>query len=329
MNVAAVDVLTPDDVWGAHAVEDGEPPCAVYENVLFDPKLWGLFDSNGDIILTSAFRRGAEGGLVRSKAVASLARADLPVLDQDVVYMGGLLDHFGHFICTSLSRMWAWSRFSDRPFLFHGWEFQDIRQMQIARLCFDHFGVDPTRILQPTTPCIVRRVIIPGSAFDEQRLAYTAFRDACLQVGSAFTGDPGGLLYLSKTQLPAGVSRISNEMALEQELASHGVEVVYPESLSIEAQIALFSSGRTILGGMSSAFHVQIFAPQGGKRICLQPLGTLNSNYVLLDKLAGATTLYVKPLAPSVVASGTGSGFITQCELADPQGVARHLLELA
>ena len=308
---------------------EGEPPCVVYKNVLFDPKLWGLFDGNGEIILNSAFRRGVDGGLIRSKAVTSLDQADLPVLDQDVVYMGGLLDHFGHFICTSLARMWAWSRFPGRPFLFHGWKFEDIRQMQIARLCFDHFGIEPTRVLQPTEPCIVRRVIVPGSAFDEQRLAYTAFRDACLCVGSTVAGDPGGPLYLSKTRLPAGVFRISNELALEQELASHGVEIVYPERLSIEAQIALFSSGRTILGGISSAFHVHIFARQGGKRVCLQPLGTLNSNYVLLDKLAGVTTLYVKPVAPSVVASETGSGFSTQCELADPRGVARHLLALA
>ena len=122
MNVAVVDVLSPDDVWGAHAVVEGEPPCVVYKNVLFDPKLWGLFDGNGEIILNSAFRRGVDGGLIRSKAVTSLDQADLPVLDQDVVYMGGLLDHFGHFICTSLARMWAWSRFPGRPFLFHGRE---------------------------------------------------------------------------------------------------------------------------------------------------------------------------------------------------------------
>ena len=326
---ATLEELLPSDVWGAHAVIEGEPASEIHENVIFDPKLWGLFDVHGDIILSSAFRRGAQGALVRSKPTTSLDGARLPLLDREVVYMGGLLDHFGHFICTSLSRMWAWNRFPDQPFLFHGWPFDDIRRMQVARLCFDHFQVVPDRVLQPTEPCVIRRVIIPGSAFDEERQAYTAFRDACLQVGVGRPGDAGGPVYLSKTRLQAGVFRIANESEVEQELASHGVEIVYPERLSIEAQIALFSSGRTILGAMSSAFHVQIFAPRPGKLICLQPLGTQNSNYVLLDKLVGVTTQYVKPVAPSTAASGIESGFKTQCELSDPRGVARHMLQLA
>jgi capsular polysaccharide biosynthesis protein len=92
-------------------------------------------------------------------------------------------------------------------------------------------------------------------------------------------------LYLSR----AGTSRrrVSNEADLVAMLSSRGYEVVHPETLSVRAQIDLFSRASHIVGASGAALSNMVFAAPGAQVVALY-----NKHFV-----SGGADMYFDALA--------------------------------
>jgi capsular polysaccharide biosynthesis protein len=196
---------------------------------------------------------------------------------------------------------------------------------------FGALGLTADDFQWSATPARVAHVTVAEPAFQPQSHAHQVFGRLCRRIGERLVGGRGlrpdpRPVYLSKTRLQSGIRRFANEPELVEELERCGVEIAYPEQMSLADQAALFHTRGAILGTTGSALHVSLFAPPGARIVALNEAPRLNTNFLLADAVSGARAQYWRQTGMEVVES---PGFMRTFHMPDPRRAARALLELA
>lgn len=249
------------------------------------------------------------------------------------MYGGWLHDHFGDFILSTLSRYWTplWHEHPDLKIVYHSerdisiW-FEIVWIGQLLR----GLGLTPDRFVRFDKPTKIQKLIIPFPSFEEENFVHRAFARFCNELGRVVAGNriakpDNRPVYLSKERLPVGVRRLSNEFENTKVLADHGVEIVYPETLAIEDQIALWYNRPYIASFEGSAMHASVFAP-GQHSIILTYNHSIISSYPLLDIANRSRTQYLSISDNEIRSEGARDGFHSVTTATDPIGLAESLL---
>jgi capsular polysaccharide biosynthesis protein len=80
-------------------------------------------------------------------------------------------------------------------------------------------------------------------------------------------------------------TRVSNQEEIQSVFSDYGFEIVYPEELSLEQSIELFSQAKIIAGATGAAMTNIIFAPKNTVVLCL--LGENTANNTIFSNIAG------------------------------------------
>lgn len=288
-------------------VRYGDPVVEIVEDVVFIPPTrhrrgqfayeGGLVDGEGQPIASvNLRRRGAKtlGGLQ--------GRVELPPYDaeeEEVVYLGWLFDHFGHFLLESLARTWILREVDPVvPVVFHRVGPPHV-QGTICRI-LQAFGVSEERLRFITKPTRIRRMIVPEALYEISYQAHEAagqpYQEVAARILDTFRPSPSVQpVYLSRSRLPSGKRPVVGEVELDDWLMQAGVKVVYPERLTFEEQIVLFNQYTDIITTDGSAAHMAMFA-LGGPRLHFLTADNPLPDYFLVPTLAGATATFVKCL---------------------------------
>ena len=297
---------------------------------------WGVYGADGRLIDAAAHRIGPGGRLKGQSEVSDLDIGLISerVVDETLVYGGPLTPHYGHFLCSTLSRLWLIARdgLAGRRVVFHGGgRFADLlRDRPFIGVLLGALGLDPQAVVVLRRPTRLDRLVIPRPSFQEQDFASRAYLHVADLVGEKLAGalprDRAGPVYLTKTGLEEGVRRVENEGIIESVLREGGVEIVRPEALPLSEQIGLFRRRRVVAGTGGSQFHTAVFAEGLSRNVCLSMLPSVNSNTVLFDRLRGQSTRYLRADEPVEEIRSHG-GFQIQMRFADTRRVAEELLD--
>lgn len=313
------------------------------QNAVFVPKLqgagyeadpaWGLYRSDGSLCATAAYRRGPSGDLVGQSpelAIGSAAVGTAP--DVLYVYCGPMFVHFGHFLVTSLARLWLRLRGEGEvKLLFHGDADPDHWfEFEFVRTCLSALGFGPADIVQFDAPVRLARVICPGAAFEESGFAHAMFADFGADLGGRITAgagapSPTGAVYLSKRNVKSGVWRIVNEADIEAHLQARGVRIVCPDRLPLAEQIRCVQDAKVVMGTASSALHVSLLCAGPLDIHALSPSADVVANYALIDAIKSNTASYHHP--DEVEALGADGAFQANYRVIRPERVAKAYLE--
>jgi hypothetical protein len=304
----ALRSLSFDSAWGGHEIRSWLPEIRDFDNVYCLPfrfnDSWGVFDAENNIVLPSVDYEGTQNNVVFGQVLKSNTRFDdivesLP--DDEYIYGGRLGWHFGHFIVETLPRLWP--LLDGKPpglkVVFHG-EFTPDHYFEshpFTRQMFAALNIGLEDIIYCDRPFRIKRLTIPSPSFQQQSFGHTVFVRLCHAIGAKLmAGDTSGAkarpVYISKSQLTRGVTRVVNEIEFEHVLAKNGIEIIYPERLTLEDQIRLFANRRVISGTAGSFFHGSIFTPLAGRLAIISPSIAINSNYFLIDKLNNNNSSY-------------------------------------
>ena len=325
--------------WGGSEVLSKRPSLETFHDVYYTPFVnegaWGIFDRNARTIEACVDRAYVEGVTLRQHPVSSTSYGEIvDRFDRECIYVGRVNSHFGHFLVETLPRYWTLTRRRwFRPkLLIHSDDFGNgFSTLPFAAQAFKALGLRSEDFISFDRPTKLKRLIVPHASFRQQAWAHPVYGDLCRHIGRRLRGDDACArdprpVWLSKARVVQGVTRWANEAELETALAKLGVDIVYPEQMSLKEQVRLYARRTTVMGTTGSALHVSVFAPPPKTMIGLSWEDAVNSNYKLFDAMSGGRTRFYYD--PEIVKRDDDPGFLTTARLPDPTRTARELVSL-
>jgi len=204
-------------------------------------------------------------------------RKEVFQLNEDVIFGGALMGHFGHFTLECWSRLWFVISHPELPLKilfittthggYHNW-FDDF---------FRLMGIDLSRIIYVDKPVQCRSIIVPEQAAyvpvsftKEFLLPYQAIRSKVKPANHK-------KLYLTRTQFESADSvgvHCYNEKYFEDFFVAHGFEAVSMEKLSVAEQISLIAGADEIAATLGTLTHWVMFCKPTAKFIMLNRIRT-------------------------------------------------------
>ncbi|MEA2828795.1 MAG: hypothetical protein QOG43_3234 [Actinomycetota bacterium] len=259
----------------------------------------GLYDAAGALIPESCVYRGVDSSqrMTVDQGGRLPVGADVDSSDEAVIYLGFLVDHYGHFLTECLARVWyALDERPDLRLLAHG-----AAATTYARRLFAALDIRPDRFVVPDRATRFRQVHIPQPTFverfmlHERHLAVT--RRAARRILEGETLQPSAQpVYLSRARLGVHPRKLYGEVSLIRHLRRAGVLIVDPQDLDLEQQVRLFNEHEVIIGPIGSAHHTTALAlaPRHHVYLC----NWASENFVLFDLLTGNRAHYLQLTPP-------------------------------
>jgi capsular polysaccharide biosynthesis protein len=175
------------------------------------------------------------------------------------LWAGQLWEHFGHFLCESLSRVWAAGPAGGVESLVfipkRPGKGRDPKryQQELLRL----LGVEvPVRVV--TEPTEFEELVVPGQGFGLGRIerGTPEMQALCHSRLREIPAEGPARLYLSRSALGGVEGGALLEQVLEANLAREGYEVFHPEKYPVATQIARYRAASHVVGLDGSAFHL-------------------------------------------------------------------------
>ena len=258
------------------------------------PGLTGVYRSDGEPCGAAALYAGKE----RKFGEATPDRVEQVTGRRagEYLYGGVIFKHFGHLLLETFSRLTLFLH-GDLPIIF-----LEIRpsNLDLFWKMVDTMGLPRRRIVVLDRPTIIERLHVVPPGFRIRRSINVSFVEGYAEIGARIARRLGIVensnsvpVYLSR----AGVNRTGRhyfgEALVEAILARHGIEVVRPEDLAFQDQVALWLTRRTLGGFVGSAFHPLLFA-SGCKTLTYLTTTRINPNFRLIESLKDNSSHYVK-----------------------------------
>ncbi|MBA3414141.1 MAG: glycosyltransferase family 61 protein [Chloroflexia bacterium] len=293
---------------GQLGIRDGEPWVETVEDAVFVPSgaTRGPGRSHTSGVIIAADGQPVDAARVRRKGGKLPRRQGEPVaveprreVDEPVVYLGPLFNHYGRLLLESLARVWFLAEADPSVrVVFDYTNAAERTQAPWALRILDAFGIPAERLLVLDTPTRLRRVMIPEALFEQGNAAHEAmvrpFREVAARVADGVdrTEQP---VYLSRRLLTSLQRPIVGEEELEDVLRENGFLVVYPETMDFADQVRLFNRHVHVVSSVDCAAHTLLFA-RTRPELHLLTIEHTASNYFLCSALAEAPTTFVNCL---------------------------------
>ena len=254
-------------------IRGDQPAVSVVDDAIFVPNghhsiaaqskfAGGIVMPDGQPVETAQMHR--KGGKRFGGPIEPVTATAERVLDEDVIYLGPLFNHYGRVLLESLARVWYLSEAaaSEKVVFINVNSAQAGYAPWVPKL-LSLFDIPSQRILALKVPTRLRRATVPEPLFEQFYSAHVnmlrPFREAAARVASAVTPSDQPL-YLSRQRLTSRQRPVVGEAELEDLLREQGFAIAYPETMTIEDQVRLINSHADIFSSLGSAAHNILFA---------------------------------------------------------------------
>jgi len=236
--------------------------------------------------------------------------------DETSVYLGRWSHRFGHFLLESLACAWYLTKDDGpTPLLFHSWSDRLIVP-PFAQVILKALGVQPSRIrVVSSRDLLVDKLILPASQFWPGTRAspgmctvFDHVRERMLAVRTS-KGQTPAKVYLTRRAFEADRADVQpdilirNEEEAETFFRGQGYEIVQPELMDFEEQVAVVANATHVAGTSGSALHMMLFnANPKAKLIELRTKPAMNQ--LLIGHIRGYQSFHVSSLVESPHSGG-------------------------
>lgn len=239
------------------------------------PRRWlsgAVHDAAGDLVKSSQKLCVGANNWVPADPRSVRVDRSAEVLPGRWLYGGHWMQHFGHFVVETLTTLWAeeqvdglvFHKYLKRPWAVDAWQ---RRLLDLA----GYPGV-PVRVADGRTSLRVETLVVPDRSVVAHGWAHPQAHEVWERVAVPFRGRGGPeRVFLSRTghnearraegHRSALRSTPEWDRALDAWFAGAGFEVVRPEVLTVDDQLALVADAQEVAGASGSALHLSAFAP--------------------------------------------------------------------
>ena len=241
---------------------------------------------------------------IKSPTVTLAHMKAAPVIEKPCIYLGDLRDHFGHFLLESLARAWCLEQAdAATALLFHG-STEPERLGSFAHDIFRALGGSLSRIKVVRADLRVGHLIVPKSQYwaglkasPGMCVVFDRIRETMAR-GRTNRGATPTRVYFTRRNLasepepPWHRRPILNEDEAEAVFRKRGFEILAPESLPFEDQVAIAANATHIAGASGSALHLVLF--NGNPRTRLIELRTKHAvNQLMINTIRGVQGFHI------------------------------------
>lgn len=234
-----------------------------------------LYDNGGKLISYSQRTSGKAGDRLTNTDPSQLDPQQQSqwstetVIEEDCIYLGHLMGHYGHFITETLASFWALPLVSPNTrVIFHPFIFGNtIRPFMEPFL--EAFDLCPSRITILKEPTRFRCILVPERSFHLNHYVSGQFADIVQRLNTALDlpRRPSRRIFLSRSRLKAIARSYSNADATDALMAQLGLEIIHPQELDAREQLALYAATELVVGFSGSALHNCLFMPSTARLI--------------------------------------------------------------
>ena len=273
------------------------------ENVFFDETKLRII-KNGAILPFSFDNKGGvldcQGNFVEeSKGNGWLKLGGFYPIDSEirhstekVVYLGFCVKHWGHFIVECLGRVWTLlsPKYAEYKivFLLKKGEL-DGNFLEFFRL----LGIDKSRFLNVKSPISFDEIVIPtnASAESNSELYCMPFKYISETIIRSKAFPPK--VYLSRRHFAKAKKTEIGEADIEENFTRNGYEVFYPEEMSLDDQVQLFTSCTHIACINGTIPLMCIFSKESVNLIVLNKTSIKHENLISISQIAKISPIYI------------------------------------
>lgn len=288
------------NTFGRSLVLRGEPSFSHYNNsILLHDSLYTL---GGVLVENSTYCAGEnlQGAFHYHVYAPRTVFLDHPPTEgpADCFWLGYFHDHFGHFLTSTLQRLWYLRHHKQRYAGYIAPNYQSFHDEGgfIVKI-LDSLKIDRSQILSLPENSLLKNIDVAEPSFIENSHCYDVWSHFMRDIGQRILGKYSGTehhrpVFLSRHRAASTTRRYDGEDALGAVLEKLGIELCYPESLTIEEQLKLWASHSTFIGFSGSAFMNAAFF-QGKTIIVLNHDGYIFGTQRMIDESCHHKALYL------------------------------------
>jgi hypothetical protein len=216
------------------------------------------------------------------------SKPPFPYCDQDVVFIGALPDHYGHFILEGLARLW--------PFLEAGK--RNLTAVYISESpnlkfldFFSLFGLNPDQLLRIESPTKFRMVIVPEQSVRLHDFYHPLYKDTVDKIkGSVKPKGPSKIFFSKKM---GKSNRAVGESVIESVFAGAGYSIIYPEGMDALETVSTLSGCTEFVASSGTNIHNSIFLPDEAKIVCINRSAHFHPIQSMIDQMKRLETTYI------------------------------------
>lgn len=216
-------------------------------------------------------------------------------LEEEVIYIGHLRTHWGHFLIDCTLRMWYLSEQNVQyKVAYCGTLHEENTLPEKIYTFFDLLGIKREQLLDIRVPTRISRILIPKMSLNTDNLYTYRFRDMFRKVSknvNATLYETSEKLYYTRTRL--GNEKEIGEKFIEEIFRKNGYLIVSPEQESLECQIALMKSCKVFASIEGTVAHNIIFAEEQTSQIILRKHTYMNVRQPGLNNCMNVKAVYI------------------------------------
>lgn len=229
-----------------------------------------IFDNERNFVPYTSKRRMTKSEYaVPDIEESDFLKEEIEYLDEDVIYIGSLIRHYGHFIVDSSVRLWALNELGNKCRVL-----VKIDGMNEFYTSLFHFlGIEETRIIDLDRTKKFRNVFVPEISYLPSNYIAREFLWPFEEVIKNVNLDKPiyEKIYLSRLHFSRG-KREFGEKSVQKIFEMNGYYIIYPEETPFEEQVWYYKNCNLMVTSDGTIEHNILFAKKGTKLVVLNQL---------------------------------------------------------
>lgn len=256
--------------------------------------LGGCCDSDGRFIAGHSRHADGRSANLTCTAAYPVDGDELVFRDEEVIFGGLMIGHWGHLLTDSTARLWYPVQHPECKckIVFLDCLLKKFEAREDWAPLMELAGIDPGRIEIIDKPTRFRKIIVPDQAIyslDAIRPEWISFFDA---VRSRVPASPHSKVYFSRALFPKGDT--FNEDIFESYWRDLGYHVVHPENCSLQEEISLIVGADELVATIGTLSHNFLFAKEGANATILLRTGSVLRLQLLIGAARNLRSTYVE-----------------------------------
>lgn len=214
--------------------------------------------------------------------------SEINFINEDVIFLGALHKHFGHFILEGLSRLWFCLEINKKNYKYvyisEGGKDKFLDFFKI-------FGIENKNLKKITKPTKFKSVTVPEPSIRFYDYFHYEYKKTIDKIKDNVKKSRLDKVYFSKENI--GNNRAYNEKTIRKVFSENGFKVFYPEQLSVYKMISILKGCKILAGTSGTNIHNAIFMEDNNSFICLNRSEHFHPPQTMIEKMKSLNATYI------------------------------------